>query len=69
MEFVEIGIYLIGISFISAAIEVPNNTSASQRKEPKILKFLSLVFQFVDRGMRLHILKFKVDILILGICV
>ena len=39
MEFVEIGIYLIGISFISASIEVSNITSASQRREPKILNF------------------------------
>ena len=81
MEFVEIGIYLIGISFISAAIEVVNITSASRRKEPKILKFKvwyffdqkkksSVVFQFGDRGMRSHILKFKVDIFILkSICV
>ena len=47
MEFVEIGIYLIGISFVSAVIEVVNITSASQLKEPKILKFKVWYFNLV----------------------
>ena len=70
MEFVEIGIYLIGISFISAAIKVLNITSAFQCRELKILKFEVWYFILLIGGMRLHILKFKVDIFILkSICV
>ena len=50
MEFVEIGIYLIGISFVSAVIEVVNITSASQLKEPKILKFKVWYFNLVIKA-------------------
>ena len=50
MEFVEIGIYLIGISFVSAVIEVVNITSHPNSKSQRYLKFKVWYFNLVIKA-------------------